>query len=789
MRPGISADTLARAGVKRVSAEEAKALSGAEQSGLWLPYRTVDGAAICDGGKAYGRLRLDQPQGSKKYHQASGTSVHVYVPPTLDTQQTGAALFCIEGEFKSLALTEAGFAAIGVSGFYGFHEKGGGKLLPEFAEVLERLKPSRIFFCGDSDTALNYQFSDAAIRLAKLVNPIPVLLPRIPLNGPGKGADDCRAELNASFDDWWRERIGEAVSIKPDHSVEQLALELFEREHGAFASLGGSARHEAERRMVKLAAAMRPHPLLQGRILTFAERTLKIPLRALNKAVKDALDTLSGGDDEQNDNQIDHSDQASLWTRQVWGNVSDSLFLYSKQICRLYEGRLEPQGPAAMVSFLDNPERCRFMTKTREGKMVASSFSEADARVFMGSWMNALDLVRSVDVFSHVPVLAWNGKEAVLVNGYDKELKILAGGEAIELPTPAEAVERLVSLLRDYEFVTPGDFGRAISLLLSPALAQGGFLGRGRVPLFLVEKNEPNAGGSLLLKLTCGIYGLKPQPISKLDRPERVVEDLSRLLLSGAGFIYFDNARGRGLQNLPELESVLTEPNFNCRAPYQHGEADVTRRVFAVSSNGAVFSRDLATRTVKITIRKKAPGFRFFEYAEGSIEDHVAANSAHYLAAVFSLVKDWAAAGRPAGQRLSGCRFNQWERGCASILEKHFPGLPLLDKSHQEAQDRLADPDHDLVRNLFRLVIEGETRGQVTASSLAEMGEHAGLLEGTEQQNRLRVGKAMKRRFPIDGPHTFDSGRFTVVRDTRKSQQGNGHDVAFYEIRAGAEVQ
>jgi hypothetical protein len=473
----------------------------------------------------------------------------------------------------------------------------------------------------------------------------------------------------------------------------------------------------------------------------------------------------------------------------VWEAVGDSVYWYADQVCRFRDGQLHPQGAAEMVSFLDDPERCQFLTRSKDGEQVASSFTEADGRIFLGSSRNWPDLVRAVDVFSNVAVLAWNGQEPVLVNGYDKSLRILAGGERIELPTPAEAVAVLVGLVRDYDFATPGDLGRAVALMLSPALAQGGFLGKGRVPLFLVEKNEVSTGGSLLLRLVCHIYGLKPRPISKLDNPDKVVEDISRLLLSGAGMIYFDNARGRGLQNLPELESLLTEPTFTCRAPYRHGEADVTRRVLAVSSNGAVFSRDLASRTVKMAIRKRPPEYAFMEYEEGSIEDHVVARMGRYLGAVFSLVSDWAAAGRPAGQELTGFRFGQWERACAWILRKHFPGLPLLDNSHQEAQDRLADPDHDLLRGLLRLVVAGETRGEVTASGLAEMGTEAGLLDGDEQQNRLRVGKAMKRRFPTDGEHSFDSGRFTVVRDTRKSSTGNGHDVAFYEIRAGKETE
>ena len=790
-RPGILAEMLDRAGVRRVSAAEALALCGLEQSGLWLPYLAFAGEPVMEGGKPYGRLRLDKPQGSKKYHQAFGTGVHVYLPPGLEDLRTGGDVPCVEGEFKAMSLTEAGFPAIGVSGFFGFAQKGGEALLPELAALIARVKPARIIFSGDSDTALNFAFSVAAVRFAKLVHPIPLYLPRIPLNGPGKGADDCREQLKEGFAQWWQERVSQAVLVTHDTDPGRLAIDLFELEHGALTGLPANARHQSEQRMLKLAVALRALPLLQERVLEFMVRKLGHSRRALGKALSAAEKQMStrrqtGEEaDKSKGREIEHDQPAAVWTRQVWEAVADSVYWYAQQVCRYHEGKLHPQSPAEMVSFLDDPERCNFLTRSKDGEQVASSLTEADARVFLGSWMDSLDLIRTVEVYSNVPVLAWNGRGPVLVNGYEKSLRILAGGQALELPTPTEAVEILVRLLRDYDFASAGDLGRAVALLLSPALAQGGFLGKGRVPLFLVEKNEFSAGGSLLLRLVSHVYGLKPQPISKLDNPDRVREDISRLLLSGAGFIYFDNARGRGLQNLPELESLLTEPTFTCRAPYRHGEADVSRRTLGVSSNGAVFSRDLASRTVRIAIRKRPPGYAFAEYAEGNIEDHVTANLTHYLGAMFSLVRDWAAAGRPAGQELTGFRFGQWERACAWVLQKHFPGLPLLDTHHQEAQDRLADPDHDLLRSLFRLVVDGETRGEIPVSGLAEMGAESGLLDGDEQQNRLRLGKAMKRRFPTDGEHSFDSGRFTVTRDTRKSSTGNGHDVAFYEIQAG----
>ena len=288
MRPGISNEMLARAGVHHVSAAEAEARCGAAKAGLWLPYRNADGGPVRDDDKDYGRLRLDEPEDKKKYHQAFGTQVHAYLPPGVAAaQSTGGDLFIIEGEFKALSLTEAGFPAVGISGFFGFGSKGGEELVSELAAVIGRRKPARIFFCGDSDTALNYQFSVAAVRLAKLVQPLSFFLPRISLDAQGKGADDCREVLGPSFGTWWQHRINEAILVKPDREVATLALELFDREQQALCNLNGEERLKAENRAVKLAAALERHPLLQERILTFLERKLHVRRRAMTKAIQE----------------------------------------------------------------------------------------------------------------------------------------------------------------------------------------------------------------------------------------------------------------------------------------------------------------------------------------------------------------------------------------------------------------------------------------------------------------------------------------------------------------------
>ncbi len=93
MRPGISEAMLQRAGVMHVSADEAKALCGLAAAGLWLPYHDADGGAVHDGHKVYGRLRLEHPKDKKKYHQAAGTTVHAYLPPSVAEERNVGGVY------------------------------------------------------------------------------------------------------------------------------------------------------------------------------------------------------------------------------------------------------------------------------------------------------------------------------------------------------------------------------------------------------------------------------------------------------------------------------------------------------------------------------------------------------------------------------------------------------------------------------------------------------------------------------------------------------------------------
>ncbi len=235
---------LARAGVHHVSAEEAFGLCGLREAGLWIPYRDPTGVPVPDGGaefsgvRNFGRLRLDTPVNDRKYHSWAGSHPHVFKPPG-DLRQALYAndgdLHLIEGEFKALSLADAGYAAVGLGGFYCHarpHEKPGAspELLPELMTLIRELSPRRILFVGDNDTCINWQFSDAAAKLAKDAA-VQVALPRIPWDAPGKGADDCREALgDAEFGAWWRNLVDAAIAVRAGVCWQEIALAVLSPE-------------------------------------------------------------------------------------------------------------------------------------------------------------------------------------------------------------------------------------------------------------------------------------------------------------------------------------------------------------------------------------------------------------------------------------------------------------------------------------------------------------------------------------------------------------------------------
>ena len=289
-RPGVSSTTLEAAGVRSVTPGESSAALGYAEEGLLIPYRTLGGETFEVNGRAFARLRLKSPTaGGPKYLSPAKSGCHAYFPPGLkQLLKAGCVLGIVEGEFKAMALVEAGFPCVGIGGISSAcpkDEAGNPQLLPALSAVIAEARPSRLAFIGDNDTALIPDFSREALKLAGLVS-VPVVLPRIPLDAPGKGPDDLRSAWGSEFNAKWRRILEEAVSAgTASHSG--LALKLLELEAGAFRLLPKERLPEAQRRLVKLAAAFRADHIALNAVIRFACEYAQFEVQAFRAAVKD----------------------------------------------------------------------------------------------------------------------------------------------------------------------------------------------------------------------------------------------------------------------------------------------------------------------------------------------------------------------------------------------------------------------------------------------------------------------------------------------------------------------
>ena len=151
-RPGISKETLAAAGVRTVTASEANTLVGYPAPGVLIPYLTRNTKAVIVGGRPFCRLRLSEPHGSAKYLSPRGGGCQLYEPPGLATLLKPGCVICVvEGEFKALALVEAGFPCVAIGGISSACPRNQARepeLLPSLSSLIEEVRPSKIAFVG-----------------------------------------------------------------------------------------------------------------------------------------------------------------------------------------------------------------------------------------------------------------------------------------------------------------------------------------------------------------------------------------------------------------------------------------------------------------------------------------------------------------------------------------------------------------------------------------------------------------------------------------------------------------
>ena len=288
-RSGITLEMLRTAGVRCVEPSVAFAAVGYREAGLLIPYRSLAGADIEVNGRPFARLRLTSPRsGGAKYLSPAKSGCQAYFPPGLrKLLLPDCVLGIVEGEFKALALVEAGFPCVGIGGISSACPKnasGDPELLPELAHLIAEVRPATVAFIGDADTALIHAFAREALKLAKVTG-VPVKLPRIPFNAPGKGADDLREAWAEHFPSKWRQIEKDAEPVDVKETWERLAVRLLRRETAAFETLPAEQKEASSHRLVKFSAGLRDAPLEQESIERFAADVFRLEKKVFRAAV------------------------------------------------------------------------------------------------------------------------------------------------------------------------------------------------------------------------------------------------------------------------------------------------------------------------------------------------------------------------------------------------------------------------------------------------------------------------------------------------------------------------
>jgi len=589
------------------------------------------------------------------------------------------------------------------------------QLLPDLTESLAVVRTGRIAFCGDSDTALIPDFSREAVKIAGLVS-VPVILPRIPLDGP-KAPDDLREIHGDAFPALWRSIVDKAEPVTRDTKPAALAVRLLRRAADALGRLTGDALDKARERLVKLAAAYRGEPLSLASIEELAAAHATLPRTTLRAAIEQLVEERQPAqpsaklDDESTlilpsaDLSINESATA------IFGRIAETKTLFYRggrivEIGKDSDGahRLEPIDSSQFRSRLEAYANIYVHRSMPDGTRVLKPTLCPDevAKALLVS-LPARELPPTVNRLAGCPVLVNDGRAMrVLGPGWHPTCGgiFIAGGENPPRVPLDEAVETIVQLVQDFDFPSEGDRSRALASFISPALRFGGRL-TGHLPIDLGEADSSQSGKTYRQKCVAAVYRETPNTVvRKTGGVGGLDESIGPKLVDGRPFILFDNLRGRF--DSAYLEAVLTAPgSMPARVPHR-GEVQVDSKgfIFMLTSNGVETTRDLANRGSIIRIRKKPAGYTFAQFPEGDIHQHIVANQPRFLGCVFAIVAEWVTRGQPR-PREHRHDFREWAQSLDWIVQNLLRAAPLLD-GHEDARSRGSDPRRNWLRSLYR---------------------------------------------------------------------------------------
>jgi putative DNA primase/helicase len=228
---GLSAETIAASGIYSAGAAEIKRVLGWSANGrdcgggMVIPFRFPDEAEA-----AYKRVKLDMPRRDDKgkpikYESPKGSKNRAFFPPGYHDLAGARGIAITEGEKKALAVLQAGFPCIGITGVWNWMQGrprsnsgkpyGQRRLIPDLSAIDWHGRSVVIIF--DSDVVTNDAVQLAEVRLAEALTNAgaTVRVARLPAEGDAKvGVDDFLVACGDAGPDKLQAVINAAIAPK-----------------------------------------------------------------------------------------------------------------------------------------------------------------------------------------------------------------------------------------------------------------------------------------------------------------------------------------------------------------------------------------------------------------------------------------------------------------------------------------------------------------------------------------------------------------------------------------------
>ena len=261
----------------------------------------------------------------------------------------------------------------------------------------------------------------------------------------------------------------------------------------------------------------------------------------------------------------------------------------------------------------------------------------------------------------------------VTTPGYDRDTGIFSHFEERMFNIPIEptrqeaenALQRLKSLLSEFEFKTSDDLSATLSAILTASIRTS----LSKAPMTLCTASQVGSGKSLLMQCIAAFASLSR--VASLEFPRNEEESRKQLfayLLKAPLVTYFDNVTF-DLTPHPSLCTILTEESYACRILGRSVISEVsTRSLILINGNNIRPTKDLIRRTITINLHPTCENPTTRKFANEHLLEDIYENRSYYVSLALTIIRAWIVAGRPITEVESVATYIDWSNYCRQAL-------------------------------------------------------------------------------------------------------------------------